>query len=128
MVLCVAIIYKKRRGTCTCTEPPLIDNYRNKSGSVGRMVGQVTGKLTLFIQWRIGGGGLGGLNPPLRGFCFACQYIEIPADLDPNTPPPKNSGPQPPPPPPAEEFLDPPLFLLYIRRSIFSVSYNRLSV
>ena len=30
---------------------------------------------------------------------FACQYMKIPADLDPN-PPLKNSGPEPPPPPP----------------------------
>ena len=37
-----------------------------------------------------GGGGVGGLNPRRR-FLFACQYMEIPADLDPK--------------PPLEEFL-----------------------
>ena len=51
-----------------------------------------------------------GLPPPPR-FFFACQYIKIPADLDPNPPPPplKNYGPEPP--PPLEEFLDPPLHI-----------------
>ena len=36
----------------------------------------------------------GGLHPPQSVF-FACQYMKIPADLDPT--------------PPLEEFLDPPL-------------------
>ena len=49
-------------------------------------------------QWRIqGGGGVSGVTPPpppqrLFFFFFACQYMKIPADLDPNPPPPsKNS-------------------------------------
>ena len=33
------------------------------------------------------GVGLGGLPPPpLRGVFFACQYMKIPLDLDPNPP------------------------------------------
>ena len=40
------------------------------------------------IQWRIQGG-VGGLPPPPQSFFFfACQYMKIPADLDPNPPPP----------------------------------------
>ena len=47
-------------------------------------------------QWRIwGGGGVGGLNPPQR---FFCQYMKIPADLDPK--PPWRIPAQNPPPPP----------------------------
>ena len=45
---------------------------------------------------------------------FACQYMKIPTDLDPNPtpqPPLKNSGPDTPPPPPLEEFLGPPLIM-----------------
>ena len=51
-------------------------------------------------------GGLGGLTPPPRGFfVVACQYMKIPADLDP-----KHTHPRPEPrTPPPEEFLDPPL-------------------
>ena len=34
-----------------------------------------------------GGGGGRGVNPPFRGFVlFACQYMKIPTDLDPNPP------------------------------------------
>ena len=44
-------------------------------------------------------GGLGGLTT-LRGFLFVCQYMKIPADLDPNPPPPlEEFRPRPPPPP-----------------------------
>ena len=43
--------------------------------------------------------GFRGFNPPPPRFFFACQYMKIPADLDPNPPPPlKNSDPEPPPP------------------------------
>ena len=58
------------------------------------------GLLVVMKQWRIQGG-VGGLTPPPPSevfFFFACQYMKIPADLDPNPPPPKNSGPEPPPP------------------------------
>ena len=55
-----------------------------------------------------GGGELGGLTPE---FFLACQYMKIPADLDPNPPPLKNSGPEQP--PPLEEFLGPPLRMPY---------------
>ena len=51
------------------------------------------------------GGGLGGLTPFRGLFYFACQYMKIPADLDPT--PLKNSCPELP--PPLEKFVDPPL-------------------
>ena len=44
-------------------------------------------------QWRIGGR---GVKPPPSVF-FACQYMKIPANLDPNPPPLKNPGSDPPP-------------------------------
>ena len=62
---------------------------------------------TAFTQWRIQGGGGRGFNPPppQRFFFFACQYMKIPADLDPNPPPRRIPAQNPP--PPLEEFLDP---------------------
>ena len=73
-----------------------------------------------------GGGGLGGLTPPppFRGcflFFFACQYMKIPTDLDPNPPPPfRRILAQNPP----FEFLDPPLYIyIYIVR--FTIQRNR---
>ena len=57
-----------------------------------------------------GGGGLGGLPPPpsevLFLFFFACQYMKIPTNLDPNPPPFRRILAQN---PPLKEFLDPPL-------------------
>ena len=79
---------------CTCQCQRLVSGY-NSGGSMG-----------VWVR---------GFNPPSGFFFFACQYMKIPTDLDPNPPPPKNSGPEPPPrppppPPPAKEFLDPSLY------------------
>ena len=54
--------------------------------------------------------GFRGLTPPppRAGFCFACQYMKIPADMDPKPPPPLEEF-RPRTPPPPEEFLGPPL-------------------
>ena len=54
---------------------------------------------TLSHQWRIQGG-LGGLNIPPPRFFFACQYMKVPVDLDPNPPPPPFEEFRPRPPPP----------------------------
>ena len=73
-----------------------------------------TAQITMCSSGSRGGGELGGLPPPppFRGFFlffFACQYMKIPTDLDPNPPPPsKNSGPEPP--PPFKEFLRRPIY------------------
>ena len=56
--------------------------------------------LCTYMQWRIQGGGVRGFNLPPPECVFACQYMKIPADLDPN-------------PPPLEDFLDPPLTCVY---------------
>ena len=54
-----------------------------------------------------GGGGVGGLNTPLRGVFFACQYMKIPADLDPNPSPLEEFRPRTPPPPPKNSAVRP---------------------
>ena len=75
--------------------------------------------VALFSSGSRGGGGLGGLTPPFRGcfLCFfACQYIKIPTDLDPNPPPFEEFWPRTPP-PPFKEFLDPPLLFIKPPRS-----------
>ena len=43
---------------------------------------------SLLVGLYIGGSRGGGVNPPGLLGGGACQYIKIPADLDPNSPPP----------------------------------------